>query len=230
MSKTALVTGSTKGIGHAISKKLLENGFHVVMCARTPPQTDDPVMQHPHCSFFQCDLGTKTGVQALADYVLNNHPALDLLVNNAGTFLGGQVHSEDDSVFETMISTNLSSAYYLTKRLLPPMIAQKSGTVVNMCSIASINPYAQGGAYCISKFALLGFSKVLREEMKPLGIRVISVLPGATYTDSWKASDLPQERFMPAEDIAAAVWSAYSMSPQTVVEEIILRPMAGDIV
>jgi len=98
-----------------------------------------------------------------------------------------------------------------------------------MCSIASITAYAHGGSYSVSKFGMLGFSKSLREELKPHGIRVISVLPGATFTRSWEGADVPEERMMPAEDIAELVWTACSLGPRTVVEEIVVRPHLGDL-
>jgi short-subunit dehydrogenase len=109
------------------------------------------------------------------------------------------------------------------------MIARKSGHIFNMCSIASIKAYANGGSYAITKFALLGFSKCLREELKPVGIRVTSILPGATRTASWEGVDLPDERFMRVEDVAETVYGAYSLSQRSVVEEIIIRPQLGDI-
>ena len=124
------------------------------------------------------------------------------------------------------MDTNLYSAYYLTQEILPLMLPHKSGNVFNMCSIASFMPY---GAYAVSKHAMLGFSKVLREEMKDKGIRVTAIMPGATYTPSWEGSPLPEERFMKAEDVAEAIWGCYNLSPRTVVEEIILRPQLGDI-
>ena len=109
------------------------------------------------------------------------------------------------------------------------MIERKSGHVFTTGSIAGIQAYAGGGSYSISKIALLGFTKALREDMKPHGIRVTSILPGATYTASWEGVDLPLERFMKATDIADAIYGAYALSNQTVVEEIILRPQLGDI-
>ena len=90
-------------------------------------------------------------------------------------------------------------------------------------------PYANGGSYCISKFALLGMSKVLREEMKEQNVRVTSILPGATLTASWEGVDLPEERFMKPGDIAESVWSAYQLSDRTVIEELVMRPQLGDI-
>ena len=109
------------------------------------------------------------------------------------------------------------------------MVAQKSGHIFNMCSIASFTAYANGGSYAISKFALLGFSKCLRAELKDQGIRVTAVMPGATFTDSWKETTLPEERFMPSEDVANMVFASYSLSPRSVVEDIVIRPQLGDI-
>jgi NAD(P)-dependent dehydrogenase (short-subunit alcohol dehydrogenase family) len=90
-------------------------------------------------------------------------------------------------------------------------------------------PYANGGSYCISKYALLGMTKVLREEMKEHGVRVTAIMPGATLTTSWEGTELPEDRFMNAEDVAHAVWGAYALSERSVVEEIVIRPQLGDI-
>jgi short-subunit dehydrogenase len=109
------------------------------------------------------------------------------------------------------------------------MIDRKSGHIFNICSTASKIPYINGGSYCVSKFALYGMSKVLREEMKTHNVKVTSVLPGATLTASWEGTDIPAERFMPPEDVAASIWNAYSLSSRTAVEEIILRPQRGDV-
>jgi short-subunit dehydrogenase len=154
---------------------------------------------------------------------------VDILVNNAGSFIPGSVHNEPDNALEEMMNVNLYSAYHLTRVLLPSMIAQKKGHIFNMCSIASLQAYKNGGAYSISKFALLGFSKNLREEMKPHGIRVTAVIPGAAYTDSWKGSGVEPRRIMQAGDVAAMVYAASQLSPQACVEDIILRPQEGDL-
>src|SRR5690349_20420076 len=98
-----------------------------------------------------------------------------------------------------------------------------------MCSIASFKAYANGGSYAISKFAMLGFSKGLREELTPFNIRVTAVMPGATKTASWEGTDLPDSRFMKVEDVADSVYAAYALSKRSVVEEIVIRPQLGDI-
>ena len=98
-----------------------------------------------------------------------------------------------------------------------------------MCSISSIRAYPNGGSYAISKFALLGFSKVLREELKAFNIRVTAILPGATKTASWDGVNLPEDRFMAVEDVADTVYAAYALSGRSVVEEVLIRPQLGDI-
>ena len=128
-----------------------------------------------------------------------------------------------------MMALNVSSAYHLSRKIVPQMIKNKSGHVFNLASIASITAYNNGGSYCISKFAMHGFSKVLREEMKPHNVKVTSILPGATFTSSWEGTELPPSRFMKPEDVANIVWSAYNLSENCDVEEIVLRPQLGDI-
>ena len=155
--------------------------------------------------------------------------SIDILINNAGSFLPGNISEEEDGVLEKMIETNLYSAYHITRGLLPKIIKQKRGHIFNICSIASLKAYKNGGSYSISKFALSGFSKNLRDEMKPHGIKVTGVYPGAAYTDSWAAAGVDAKRLMEANDIANMVFAASQLSPQACVEDIILRPQLGDL-
>ena len=230
-----LVTGGTKGLGRAIIDLFYKNGANVAVCARSQSDLvalkEELLKQDPERSVltFVCDVSKKQEVVALFNYVSNEWGRIDVLVNNAGVFLPGEICAEADGALETMIETNLYSAYHLTRLVTPMMIKKGSGHIFNMCSIASKIAYPNGGSYSISKFALLGFSKVLREELKTKGIKVTSILPGATWSASWEGVDLPKERLMQASDIAIAVWSAYQMSPAAVVEEIVLRPQLGDL-
>lgn len=229
MTQRIFVSGASKGIGLAVAQRFQQAGFSVAINASSTESLAAIRVSHPALQVFQADMRIKSEVERLAHWLNHEFGSLDVLVNNVGRFFPGSVHSESDEAFEEMMATNVFSNYYLTKRVLPAMMAQQSGTIFNICSIASIMAYANGGAYSISKHALLGFSKALREEMKPHGIRVVSVLPGATRTASWDGTDLPDERFMPAEDIASAIWDVYQLSPRTVVEEILLRPQLGDL-
>ena len=153
----------------------------------------------------------------------------DILVNNAGQFIPGSIYNEAEGVLDKMLQQNLYSAYHLTRGLLPGMIQKGSGHIFNICSIASLHAYNNGGSYGISKYALLGFNRNLREEMKPHGIKVTAVLPGAAYTASWEGAGIDPARIMTAEDIAIMVEAASRLSPQACVEDIVLRPLLGDL-
>jgi len=160
---------------------------------------------------------------------LNPGDAPDIIVNNAGIFEPGGVHNEPDGALESQMATNVYSAYHLTRTLLPAMMKKKSGHIFNLCSIASLRAYPNGGAYSISKFALYGFSQNLREEMKSLGIKVTAVLPGAVMTDSWAGFDNSAKRIMEASDIATMIFAASHLSIQACVEDIVIRPQLGDL-
>lgn len=224
MNKTIVVTGGTKGIGRAIVDKFAKAGFIVITAARN---NDDSFPENVH--FFQADLSKKREVMAFIDFVKSTVDHVDILVNNTGFFLPGQINNEPDGTLEAMIETNLYSAYHLTRGLIGNMMERKEGHIFNICSTASITAYTNGGSYCISKFALLGMSKVLREELKPHHVRVTSILPGATLTDSWAGVEIPAERFMASDDVAQVIWTAYNLPSTTVLEEIVLRPQLGDL-
>jgi short-subunit dehydrogenase len=233
MNKRIVITGATKGIGRAIAEKFASEGWDLALCARTKKDLDAltlSLVPRPSSFItFVCDVSKKEELRAFADKVNTEFGAVDIIVNNAGVFIPGQVINEDDGVLEKLIETNLYSAYYLSRMLLPKMIEKKSGHIFNLCSVASIQAYPNGGSYSISKFALLGLSKALREELKEHRIKVTALVAGATYTDSWKGSNLPEERLMKPEDIAQTVWDIYNLSENTVVEEVLLRPVLGDI-
>jgi len=230
-----IITGATKGIGRAIAEKFAGGGYDLAVCSRN---SDDLAAmkqalqkQNPGIEVLTkvADMREKAEVLAFADFIKENWGEVDVLVNNAGLFIPGEISKEEDGVLEQMIETNLYSAYHLTRALLPVMVKKGSGHIFNMCSIASLIAYPNGGSYSISKFALLGFSKVLREELKTKGIKVTSIMPGATWSASWAGVDLPENRLMQASDIAIAVWSASMMSPAAVVEDIVIRPQLGDL-
>jgi short-subunit dehydrogenase len=235
MNKVAVVSGGTKGIGKAIIRKFAANGFDIITCSRNLEDLqhlkEELEAEFPNIDILirKSDLSLKAEVNDFVKYIISKKSHIHVLVNNTGVFIPGAIHSEPDGHLETTINTNLYSAYYLTRGILPRMMHDKSGHIFNICSIASIMPYANGGSYSISKYAMLGMTKGLREEMKPYGVRVTAVLPGATYTASWEGVDLPQSRFMKSEDVADAVWGCYALSGNSVVEEIVIRPQEGDI-
>jgi short-subunit dehydrogenase len=237
MQKYIVVTGGTKGIGRALVTRFAQAGFAVVTCARSAADlaalTAGLQQQIPGAVVhtLAADLSQAPETARFAAFVQGLGVPVEVLVNNTGAFVPGRLQDEpaDGSQLRQMMDVNLYSAYDLTRALLPAMIAARHGHIFNMCSTASIMAYPNGGSYCIAKFALYGMTKVLREELKEHAIRVTAILPGATLTASWEGVDLPAERFVRPEDVAEATWAAYSLSPQAVLEELLIRPQLGDI-
>lgn len=234
-----IITGASKGIGKAVAEIFAANGHNLYLCSRgeaTLYKTVEELMtKYPAITIKAkpFDLSKKEEAIAFGNWCLS-FAVPDIIVNNAGLFEPGSVHNEPDGTLESQLATNLLSAYHVTRTLLPKMMARPStnsgrGHVFNMCSIASLNAYNNGGAYSISKFALHGFSKNLREEMKPLGIKVTAIHPGAVMSDSWAGYDNSAKRIMEAEDIAKMVYAASQLSVQACVEEIVIRPQLGDL-
>jgi short-subunit dehydrogenase len=230
-----IITGASQGIGKAIAEKFAKNGYSLFLCARK----EEPLAQLSKelsenyqgikVRYKSCDVSEKLQVLDFAEWALVTSGGIDILVNNAGIFIQGSVHDEQEGVLEQLMRTNVYSAYYLTRHILPSMMARKSGHIFNICSIASLQAYKHGGSYSITKYALAGFSANLRDEMKPHGVKVTSVFPGAAYTASWDASGVSRDRIMKAGDIAEMVYATSNLSPQACVEEIVIRPQLGDL-
>lgn len=233
--KKAVITGGTKGLGRALAETFAENGFDLCVCART--EADLEAMKTAWAErfpgqalyTFTVDLSKKSEVLEFADFVRKTWTEVDVLINNAGSYLPGLILEEQDGTLETMLEINLMSAYHLTRALLPTMLPHQRGYVFNMCSIASFLAYPNASSYSISKFALLGFSRCLREELKTHGIKVTAVMPGVAWSDAWRGATLPYERLMQSSDVAKAIWGCYTLSDAAVVEELIMRPQLGDL-
>jgi short-subunit dehydrogenase len=229
-----IITGASRGIGLAIAEQFAAAGHTLLLCSRSEKQLYDTMSmlqgKYPAITVkaMPADMSDKQSAQAFGKWCLDaGVPAI--LVNNAGQFLPGSVHNEADGVLERMIEVNVYSAYHLTRTVLPAMMQAKSGHIFNICSIASLTAYANGGSYSISKFALLGFSRNLREELKPHGIKVTAVCPGATMSASWDGSNIDPKRIMEANDVAKMIFTASQLSPMADVEDIVLRPQLGDL-
>jgi short-subunit dehydrogenase len=231
----AVITGASRGIGKAVAQIFALHGYNLFLCSKGEShllQTIEELRRnYPAVSVDgkAMDLGEKANARLFGEWVLSNADSVDVVVNNTGTFIQGNVSDEPDGALETMLSVNLYSAYHTTRTILPKMMAQKSGHIFTICSIASLAAYPGGGAYSISKYALLGFTRNLRAELKEHGIKVTAVIPGAVYTDSWKGSGVPETRIMETEDLAKMIFAATQLSSQAVVEDIVLRPQLGDL-
>ncbi|MDE3185342.1 MAG: SDR family oxidoreductase [Bacteroidota bacterium] len=229
-----VITGASKGMGKAMAEKFAAAKNNIFICSRNEQKLAETASElnqrcNSNIQYFAADLSQKEEVLKFANWLLGKNMDIDILINNAGQFVQGSVYNETEGNLEQMIDINLYSAYHLTRALLPKMIKNKSGHIFNMCSIAALKAYNNGGSYSISKFALMGFSKNLREEMKPFNIKVTAVFPGAVYTSSWEGAGIKPERIMEVEDIANMVLAASLLSPQACVEDIVIRPLLGDL-
>ena len=229
-----LITGASRGIGKAIAEIFAANGKNLFLSSRSEValykameelQTKFPSISIKAKAF---DLTDKQQAKDLGNWCLK-YAVPDIIVNNAGLFEPGSVYNEPEGLLESQLAINVSSAYHLTRTLLPKMMERRSGHIFNMCSIASLHAYHNGGAYSISKYAMHGFSKNLREEMKPHNIKVTAIHPGAVLTDSWGDYDNSSKRIMEADDIAKMVLAASQLSPAACVEDIVMRPQLGDL-
>ena len=229
-----IITGASKGIGKAIAEIFAANGHNLFLCSRgevTLYKTMEELTTRFPGVIIKAkpfDLSEMEEAIAFGNWCLS-FIVPDILINNAGLFEPGNVHNEPDGLLESQLATNVYSAYHISRTVLPKMIERRSGHIFNMCSVASLRAYPNGGAYSISKFALHGFSKNLREEMKLHGIKVTSVHPGAVMSDSWGNYDNSSRRIMEAEDIAKMIYASTQLSPQACVEEIVIRPQLGDL-
>jgi len=229
-----VITGASQGIGYAVAEAFAAEGHTLCICSKTASRLKEAAenlqKKYPAAIIHsqQADLAKQEDCKTFCNWCLSfGTPAI--LINNAGFFLPGNLMEEEQGVLEAQIAANLYSAYYTSRAIIPAMIKAGTGHIFNICSIASLQAYAHGGAYSISKFALDGFSKNLRFELKDKGIKVTGIYPGATYTNSWAGSGVEPSRIMEAEDIAKMIFAAAHLSPQAVVEDIVLRPQLGDL-
>ena len=229
-----LITGASRGIGKAVAEIFADNGHDLFLTSRNEialyKSMEELQTKYPSVSIKAkaFDLTDKQQAKDLGSWCLK-YIIPDVIINNAGLFEPGSVHNEPDGLLEKQLAINLNSAYHLTRTLLPKMMERRSGHIFNLCSVASLNAYKNGGAYSISKFAMYGFSKNLREEMKPYNIKVTSVHPGAVLTDSWRGYDNSSKRIMGAEDIAKMILACTQLSAAAFVEDILIMTQLGDL-
>ena len=225
----AVITGATKGIGKAIAVKLAKKGYNLAICART--ETDLIALKNElknvgvEIFTLVADFSRKDEVIAFCNFVKANLLSVEVLVNNAGTFLPGTLLDEADETFELQQSLNLNSAYYLGKCIGKIMRGQRNGHIFNICSVASIMVIENAGSYSVTKAAMLSLNNVLREELASFNVKVTAILPGSTLTASWEGTSLPPDQFVQPEDVANSLSAILDLSSGANVDELIIRPL-----
>jgi len=225
----AIVTAASKGIGRAISIQLAENGYNLAICARNEQDLKALAEQLSYTGkrivYFKADLSNKSEAYAFCDFARHEFDEIDVLVNNAGSFLPAAILDEADEAFELQLNLNLNAAYYISKRIAKVMRDRRSGHIFNICSAASKEIIKNAGTYSVTKTAMLCLNNVLRQELAEFNVKVTAILPGATRTASWDGTDIPAEKFMQPEDIAIAVYQALTLGAAANVDEILIKPI-----
>jgi len=230
-----VITGSTRGIGKAITEKFAAGAHKLFLTARNNDALEEQRVQlqsrYPGLEvlIYPADLADAGAVNNFGRFINDHCPSVDILINNAGIFIPGNLLEEEEDTYDLIMLTNVRSVYQLCRAVIPGMIRAGRGHVFNLCSVAGLKAYPNGGSYSVSKFALYGLTQNLRYELKEHGIKVTAVIPGATWTDSWAGAGIARSRLMEAEDVAAMMYQASQLSPTAVVEEIIMRPQPGDL-
>lgn len=229
-----VVTGASQGIGQAIAEAFSDREqAQVALAARTQTkleQTADACRSRGgEPLVLPTDVTDDAAVAEMADAVLEEWGAPDVLVNNAGSFTYAPLDELTPEGFRDQIDVNLTGAFAVTNAFLPAMRERGAGHLFFMGSVASIMAYPGNAGYCAAKHGLRGLARTVREETKDEGLRVTTVLPGATDTPTWEGADIPKDRFMAPEDVAQSVVDAYHLSDRTVLEELLLRPQKGDV-
>ncbi len=226
------VSGASSGIGKSIVKEALANGHTVVATSRNIKnlQLLKEEVTSELLIISQCDVADSKSVEEFYKKTFFEDGP-EVLINSAGITVFKNAAETSISEVDGIIKTNLLGSVYAIQSVLPSMITKKSGTILNISSVAAIKVLKGSSIYSATKAGLLQYSRVLREELREHNIRVIDVLPGATETPIWdeKVRNRHKERMMKPSDVAGLVVKLLTGSGNMVAEEIVLRPVTGDL-
>jgi NADP-dependent 3-hydroxy acid dehydrogenase YdfG len=223
------VTGGSRGIGRAIAIKLAGLGAAVAICGRDAEKlraTADELRALTEKSFWQTADVTQVGdVEKLVSDTEKRLGPVGILVNNAGIGLFGPAHEKKEEEWDRILSTNAKSVFLVSRAVVPAMIRQGKGDIINISSLAGRNTFAGGGLYCASKWAVQGLSGCMAEDLREYGIRVSVICPGSVATEFSGRGTKDAGKALQPEDVAHAVAAVVMQRQDSFMSEIQIRPL-----
>jgi short-subunit dehydrogenase len=231
----ALITAATKGMGRAIAIAFAKENANLAICARTENDLSafkaELLAINPNIKVVTAaiDVSVKDQLLQFAQNAETELGGISTIVNNAGIYVPNPILEDADDTLDISLGINLQPAYLLYRYFGKKMIAAGGGHIFNICSVAALTPVVSAGSYSVTKFALLGLTKVMRLEMQAHGVKVTAIIPGSTLTNSWDGVAVEKDTMVLPEDIASAIINIYKMSPGANVDEIVIKPAGGQI-
>ena len=229
------ITGAGSGIGKASAEYFASAGDHIIATARTKSKLRD-VKNHSTasggvCDVFVCDVRDQKSITRVSNKILKTYHTVDVLVNNAGITSFNSFLETPEKIFKDIVATNLLGTYLVTRAVLPSMIKQKKGLILNVISYAAKEVFKNSAAYSASKSGTAAMMKVLREEVRSEGIKIINVYPGAVATSIWHpgVQEKYKGKMLKAEEIAKTLYQLTLQPELLMVEEVTLRPQQGNL-
>lgn len=227
--KVALVTGASRGIGLAISKRLGEMGARLSLCARRPEPLAAAVssLQKLGADVFSttADITQSADVTRLVGATRKALGPVDILVNNAGVGHFGPFYDLSETDWDNTLDTNLKGVFLMSRAVAPEMVQRRTGQIINISSLSGKNAYKGGGIYCASKYGLMGLTACMAEDLREYGIRVAAICPGSVATEFSLHVGKDTSKMLQPEDVAHAVASLITQGPTSFLSEILLRPL-----
>lgn len=229
------VTGASRGIGAAIASAFAAIGAHVVLSGRDTRKLEENAQRitraGQRASFVKCDVTSVASVTRAYKSIVRQYHVVDVLVNNAGVTCYNSFEKTAVRDFDVVLATNLRGTFLCTKSVLRAMVKRRSGVIINIVSVAATTTFENSAAYAAAKAGMLAMSRGLRSEVRKKGVRVMDILPGAVDTEMWHKAVRKKyhEKMMEPEDVADVVVSAYRQPQRALAEEIVIRPLEGDL-